>query len=381
MCIRDSNRGWGECFGLYVLRGKQWIAITTKLGVELFDYNFNRVGVVAPPSGREVKQAHYVNGKWYFLTYGDGRLYLESNDVVSSPPARQVSIARIFYVAQENVVNGIRSSPTSPPTLFYYDGSGNTAWYYSPAPSPYQLTLDYVILTNPLDIQPDEYWTYTLRIAYIFSGSGVFDLYVYAYNWNDNAFDLIGVKKNRYVGTFYSDELYLGSSHVKDGKALIRLEVESPSYQIYLGIDEVKLDATYVAYNAYYEKFLPSTTQLKARDGNVLTYTSSFSLPIDIHGLPTNYAIRDVSAYITVGAKGGTWSLSVKAYNFDTSTWNTLNSTSLTEGAEYRIRVPLSSSYISSLGDVKLQIIGVTTSENPSCVIDETVIEGIWITG
>lgn len=376
--IYYNNRGWGESFGLYILREKRWIAITTKLGAEIFDYNFNPVGIVTPPSGRGVKQAHYINGKWYFLTYGDNSLYLEDSDVISPPPARQVSIKRPFYVAKENVINGIRTSPTGPPMLFYYDGPGYIVWYQSNPPSPYQITVDYTILINPSNIQPDEYWTYTLKIAYIFSGSGLFDLYVYAYNWNDSLFELIGIKKQLSVGSLYRNEFYLGSSHVKDGKALIRLEVKS-IYQIYLGVDEIKLDAKYIAYNAYYNKFLPSMSQLKARDGNVLTYTSSFSLPVDIHGLPTEYAIRDISIYITVGARGGSYNLNFQAYNFNTSTWVTLNSTSLTN--EYRIRVPLSSSYISSSGDVKLRIIGAASSGSPSCLIDEAVIEGVWITG
>lgn len=379
--IYYNNRGWGECFGLYILRGRKWIAITTKLGAELFDYNLNPVGVVTPPSGREVKQAHYINGKWYFLTYGDGRLYLESNDVISAPPARLVSIARPFYVAQESVINGIRTSPTYPPMLFYYDSPGSyTVWYQSTPTLPYQITLDYTILVNPSDVRPDEYWTYTLEIAYMFSGSGFFDLYVYAYNWDGFIFEPIGFEKQLSVGSLYHNEFYLGPSHVKNGKVLIRLEARS-NYQIYLGIDEIKLDTLYTTYNAYYNKFLPSTPQLKARDGNVLTYTSSFSLPIDISGLPTKYAIRDVSAYITVGAKGGSWSLNVQAYDFNTSTWVTLNSASLTGGEEYRIRIPLSSSYISSSGDVKLRIVGNTSSGGSSCLIDEFTIEGVWMAG
>lgn len=375
-----NNRGWGECFGLYVIRERQWIAITTKLGVELFDYNFNPIGVVMPPSGREVKQAHYINGKWYFLTYGDRCLHLESSDIISPPSPRQVSITRLFYVAMENIVKGYRSNPTSPPMLFYFDSPGYVVFYGTNPPSPYQLTIDYTILINPPDVRSDEYWTYALKTSYSFSGSGTFDLYVYAYNWDGGIFELVGVKRQLGVGTTYSNEFPLGPRHIKDGKALVRLEVKS-MYQIYLNVDEVELEATYIGYNANYGRFLPSVSQLKARDGDALIFTSSFSQSVIIRGLPTNCAMRDFSAYITVGARGGSYSLDVQAYNLSTNTWDALNSVQLNANSECRIRVPLSSNHISSSGDVWLRITGSTASPgSPSCVIDEVVIEGIWMT-
>jgi hypothetical protein len=302
------------------------------------------------------------------------------------------TLNRTFLVANETIYKG--SIETDTPRLWRYDSADGNSVYISSASCGHgtrAVNITYTFLTTELNVYSGEDWDFTLKMRFRTIPQGV-DFSIYAYDQLTDQYDLIDTFTTSNASYNEWEKSLSWGDYVNNERATIMIHAErSGSFSFY--IDRLVLEATYSYSQAVtYSRFNVSSTDpslppdeiddLWARDGDVVSDSGDLELTCTISGLSSITNLRDISGFVTIAASSfGSYDVEeVKAYNYSSNSWVNMNSTVLSYNEEVRIRVPLSSDFISDTGVVKLQIEAERQAGN-YVYLDEVVVEVTWLGG
>ncbi len=303
------------------------------------------------------------------------------------------TLNRTFLVSDETVSDG--DQLTSAPRLWLFDVQDGS-YEHIDSYGDDEVEATFTILTSELQSYSGGSWDFTLRM-YLKTYPNV-EVEIYAYNHQTGRFDLIdsftrGEGPDASQWFEWSRDLQWGT-YVSNENATIKISVERymGGGKFHVRIDRMVLEGTYstsesltsTRYNVTDGDPSLSPTELnslKVRDGSYLEILGDTQQTFIISGLPTDATYRSISAYITLATPLWTeYNVDIYAYDFANDAWVLTNSTSLSSDDDLRIRVPLSTDYISSGGQVKLKI-STDRITGSYLYVDEVAVDAITVQG
>lgn len=298
------------------------------------------------------------------------------------------TLNRTFLVADEYVTVGDQKTDT--PRLWYFDVEDND-YERIDSDGPKEVNVTFTILTTKLSAYSGEDWDFTLKMILRTIPANV-NVNIYAYNHQTGQFDVIDSFQTTTASWFSKMYTLDWGTYVANENATIRIyEIKDGHHKVQLRIDRMILEGIYTySQPLNYSRFNVSSTdppksssdlaKLRSRDGSTITTSGDLDLTCTISGLPTSVTFRDISGFVTIASyRSAEYEVDVYAYNYTSSQWVLTNSTYLDQNEEDRIRIPLSSDFVSSGGVVKLRI-EADRESGYNVYLDEVIVEATWLT-